>query len=54
MASFWRREPPAVVLALAAVVATTASLRLGLRLTNPTTAALLFLLVILITAATSR
>jgi two-component system sensor histidine kinase KdpD len=54
MASFWQRKTAKVVLALAAVVAITVGLRLGLRLTNPTTAALAFLLVILITAATSR
>jgi two-component system sensor histidine kinase KdpD len=54
MASFRRREPLKVVLALAAVIAITAGFRLALQLTNPTTAALAFLLVILITAATSK
>jgi two-component system sensor histidine kinase KdpD len=40
--------------AVAAVAALTAGLRAGLQLTNPTIAALLFLLVVLVTAATSR
>jgi two-component system sensor histidine kinase KdpD len=48
------REASKLVLALVSVVGITAGFRLGLRLTNPTTAALAFLLVVLITAATSR
>jgi len=52
--SFWRREPVKLIVALVSVVATTAAFRLGLRLTNPTTTALTYLLVVLITAAMSR
>lgn len=54
MTAFRRREVAKLALALASVVAITAAFRLGLRLTNPTTAALAYLLVILISAATSR
>lgn len=50
----WRREPFKLIVALVSVVAITAGFRLGLRLTNPTTTALTYLLVVLITAAMSR
>ena len=42
-----------LVVALAAVVAVTAGFRFGLHLTNPTTAALSYLLIVLMTAAAS-
>jgi two-component system sensor histidine kinase KdpD len=49
-----RREAFKLGVALVSVIAITAGFRLGLRLTNPTTAALTFLLVVLITASMSR
>src|SRR5574342_818308 len=54
MKPFWRREPFKLIVALVSVIAITAGFRLGLRLTNPTTTALTYLLVVLITAAMSR
>jgi hypothetical protein len=53
-ASFRPREPGNLLVAVISVVAIPAGFRLGLRLTNPTTAALTYLLVVLIIAATSR
>jgi two-component system, OmpR family, sensor histidine kinase KdpD len=53
MNPFWRREAFKLLLALVSVVAITAGFRLGLHLTNPTTAALTYLLVVLITGAVS-
>jgi two-component system sensor histidine kinase KdpD len=47
------RDATALLLALASVIGITAAFRAGLQLTNPTSAALTFLLVVLITAATS-
>jgi two-component system sensor histidine kinase KdpD len=54
MKPFRRREPYKLIVALVSVIAITAGFRLGLRLTNPTTTALTFLLVVLITAAMSK
>ncbi|OFW31204.1 MAG: hypothetical protein A3H97_09910 [Acidobacteria bacterium RIFCSPLOWO2_02_FULL_65_29] len=54
MNQFWRHDAFKLVLALVSVVAITAGFRLGLHLTNPTTAALTYLLVVLATAAVSR
>ncbi len=54
MSAFRRRDATGVMLAVASVAGITVAFRLGLRLTNPTSAALTFLLVVLITAATSR
>ena len=51
--SLARRDRRVLALALAAVVAVTALLRWGLFLTNPTTAALGYLLIVLITGAAS-
>ena len=50
----WRGDAFKLVLALVSVAAITAGFRLGLHLTNPTTAALTFQLVVLVTAAVSR
>jgi two-component system sensor histidine kinase KdpD len=54
MSALRRRDATAVMLAVASVAGITVAFRLGLRLTNPTSAALTFLLVVLITAATSK
>jgi len=54
MTASWRREMSKLMLALGAVIGITAGFRVGLRLTNPTTAALVYLLVVLITASTSK
>src|SRR5947209_5391023 len=43
-----------LILVLAAIVTVTAAFRVGLHLTNPTIAALTYLLVVLITATVSR
>src|SRR5438128_7939115 len=51
--SFARRDALILALALAAIVAVTAAFRIGLHLTNPTTAALSYLLIVLVTAAAS-
>ena len=51
--SFARRDRRVLALALAAVVLVTTLLRWGLSLTNPTTAALSYLLIVLITGAAS-
>jgi len=51
--SFARRDALILALALAAIVAVTAAFRVGLHLTNPTTAALSYLLIVLVTAAAS-
>jgi|SRR5215203_713002 len=53
MGTVLRRDPFSLVLAIASVGAITAGYLLGLHLTNPTTAALTYLLVVLITAAAS-
>src|SRR5438093_11813277 len=50
---FARRDALILALALAAIVAVTAAFRIGLHLTNPTTAALSYLLIVLVTAAAS-
>jgi two-component system, OmpR family, sensor histidine kinase KdpD len=50
---FQRRDPLVLAGALALIGALTAAFRLGLQVTNPTTAALSFLLVVLITATAS-
>lgn len=49
----WRRDAFKLVLAIASLVAITAGFRLALHLTNPTTTALTYLLVVLIAAAVS-
>jgi two-component system sensor histidine kinase KdpD len=54
MNPFWQRDRLKLVLALVLVAAVTAGYRLGLHLTNPTTTALTYLLVVLVTAAVSR
>lgn len=54
MSTFRSRDATALGLAIASVAGITLAFRLGLRLTNPTSAALTFLLVVLITAATSK
>ncbi len=54
MNPFWRHDAFKLLLALASVIAITASFRLGRHFTNPTSSALTFLLVVLITAAVSR
>ena len=55
MTSFWRRSDwPVLLLALVSVAGITAGFRVGLHLINPTTTALTYLLVVLITAATAR
>jgi K+-sensing histidine kinase KdpD len=51
--AFTRHDARVVALALAAVIAVTAGFRLGLRLTNPTTAALSYLLIVMVTGAVS-
>jgi two-component system sensor histidine kinase KdpD len=53
MRPFWRRDAYKLLIALVSVAAITAVFRVGLRLTNPTTTALTYLLVVLITAAVS-